>query len=351
MPAGEGCVNAPAVLIVGAGAMGMVLGYYLQRGGTQVCYLVRPGRVPAFAPPRALYCYDDHTLKPFEGYRVVDTVSAAAQESFDYVMVTLDGAASRSDDGTRVIGELGCAIRDRATVMTMGGVGVGLREHYLRTTGLPGSRLLNAALGLLAHQVSAKLPVRPPTDPERLAQAIVAYRHFPNRASLMLDSTHAAAARALAGLYGRNGLSRAVVMPPAMYGVMSNAAFPMLAASQLAGWPSISGLVAQRELWSLSCRAQREIAALPRFGWTGRVLGGVMGTRATAWLHRKIEAQCLPLDYQAFNRFHHGGKVHAQDVQVLRNCLAEGRQAGHRMRALGELLDRLVAHEGSIARH
>lgn len=52
-----------------------------------------------------------------------------------------------------------------------------------------------------------------------------------------------------------------------------------------------------------------------------------------------------PLDYQAFNRFHHGGKVHAQDVSALRDCLADGQRQGRKMTALKTLLDRLDRHD------
>ncbi|KQV14521.1 MULTISPECIES: hypothetical protein [unclassified Kitasatospora] len=56
----------------------------------------------------------------------------------------------------------------------------------------------------------------------------------------------------------------------------------------------------------------------------------------------------LPLDYQAFNRFYHGGKVHAQDVEGLRSCLAEGRRQGRPMAALQALLARLDAREAAV---
>ncbi|MEJ8305434.1 hypothetical protein [Saccharibacillus sacchari] len=50
----------------------------------------------------------------------------------------------------------------------------------------------------------------------------------------------------------------------------------------------------------------------------------------------------MPLDLQAFNRFHHGGKVREQDIQSLRESLADGLRAGRRMTALKKLLERTV---------
>src|SRR3546814_4008400 len=54
---------------------------------------------------------------------------------------------------------------------------------------------------------------------------------------------------------------------------------------------------------------------------------------------RMMVRNSMPLDYQAFNRFHHGGKVLAQDVEVLEHSLAVGRQKGREMPALAALLD------------
>lgn len=338
-------MSQPSVLIVGAGAMGMVNGYHLQLGGTQITYLVRPGRSEAFRAPRQLYCYDDHQLKTFDGYAVVDDVAALRGRVFDYVLVTLDGAASRTPESTAMFRALGEAIAGERTILIIGGVGVGLREHILDATRLPPQRVLNAALALLAHQGSAEMPVHAPTRAELRAQAAIAYHHFPNRASLFIDSSDPAAARTFIALYDRSGVSRCVMMNKTVAALMGNIAFPMLAVSEIAGWPKINELVANRELWHLGCRAQNEIAALPQFGWIGKLMSVVMNDFVSASLHRKVEKDSMPLDYQAFNRYHHGSKVHSQNVQVMRNCMELGRRQGRPMKALGALLDRLDAHQ------
>lgn len=61
----------------------------------------------------------------------------------------------------------------------------------------------------------------------------------------------------------------------------------------------------------------------------------------TAKIHLKMEQDMLPLDYQAFNRFHHGGKVKAQDVESIRNSIVEGELHYRQMKALKELLQRV----------
>jgi hypothetical protein len=64
---------------------------------------------------------------------------------------------------------------------------------------------------------------------------------------------------------------------------------------------------------------------------------------------RKVEKDSLPMDFQAFNRFHHGGKVQPQDIEVMQNCVADGERQGFAMSALKEVLARLDAHKKATA--
>lgn len=340
-------MNKPSVLIVGAGAMGMVNGYHLSLAGAQVSFLVRPARVDDFKPPQRLYCYDDATLKEFADYRVIGDIAEAGGQAFDYVLVTLDGATARSAEGAKLLCGIGAAIRPTQATLIMGGVGIGLREYYLQTTALPENRVLSGFLGLLSHQTTAVLPLHPPTDAALMAQASIAYHHFPNKISFYIESRYPDVARRFAELYNRCGISRCALMNPTLCHIITNSTFPMLAASEIAGWPKIADLVANKELWQLACRAQNEIIALPQHGWIGKAMRLIMTPGIGASMQRKLERDSLPLDYQSFNRFHHGGKVFAQDVQVMRNCLAEGQRQGRPMPALQQLLAQLAAHQAA----
>ena len=46
----------------------------------------------------------------------------------------------------------------------------------------------------------------------------------------------------------------------------------------------------------------------------------------------------LPLDYQAFNKFHHGGKVREQDIESLKACLKAGIKVDRKMASLEQLI-------------
>jgi hypothetical protein len=339
-------MSKPSVLIVGAGAVGLAVGYHLSLAGADITFLVRPGRKAAFAAPQQLYCYDDVALKTFAGYSVVESVAELAEQRFQFVMVTLDGYTSRTAEGTAMLRSLGDAIRATDAIVIMcGGFGIGLREHYLQAMRIAENRLLTGFTTILSHQSSANLPVHAPTDPAQVAKASICYKQPANRIGFRLETRNATAAKQFAALYNRCGVSRCGLMHPTLLNTVANAGFPMFAACELAGWPDdLATVVADKELWRLACRAQGEIIALPQNGWLGKLIALIMGPRVTANLHLSLEREMRPLDYQAFSRFHHGGKVHAQDVKALRDCLAEGQRQGRPMTALKELLRRLDEH-------
>jgi ketopantoate reductase len=333
-------MQTSSVLIVGAGAMGLVAGYHLNLGGAEVTFLVRPGRKETFSPPQRLYCYDDNSLRVFDNYQVIESI-AERSEVYDFVIVTLDGATTRGEAGTQVLRYIGQYVKGSKTIVLMGGVGIGLREHYLTTTELPESQIMGGFLGLLSHQTSANLPVIPPIKAELIQQCSVAYGHTLNNDGFLVENRYPEIAKRFKNLYDRCKVSRCGKLSVAMTRIITNSAFPFLGAADLAGWPKVADLVANRELWQLACNAQSEICSLPQHGWQGKLAGILLTPWISAKLQLKMERACLPLDYQAFNRFHHGGKVRAQDIEVMVNCLNSGQNQGHPMPALKELLRRL----------
>jgi hypothetical protein len=333
----------PSVLIVGAGALGVSTGYHLNLAGADVTFLVRENRLAALSRPQTLYCYDDGQLKIFSAYRTASELGVLAQTRFDFVLVTLDGASCRSAEGTKLLAGIADLIRGSEAVIIICGVGV--RGHYLNTTGLPENRILEGTLASLAYQVDrVTLPLHPPTDPALLAQAAFAYHHFKGVPGFMLAAKPRAAAEAFAALYNGSRASKAVVMKAELYAIVSSAFFPATAICDLAGWPAANGINANKELMRLGSGAMREMIALPEHGWIGQLIAPLLQTPALKWLLTKMYQASIPLDFHAFNRFHHGGKVRAQDLQVMQNCLASGLAQGRKMPALGELVVRYDRH-------
>lgn len=327
-----------AVLVVGAGALGVVTGYHLALAGAEITFLVRPGRLKDLQKPQQLYCFDNNETRGFSAYSSIASADEAAQKQYDFLLLTLDGASCRSEEGQALLQSLGEAIRPGDAVLVVCGMDV--REHCREMMGLPGERVLEGTQRMLSYQVDrANMPVHPPTDPGRVAEADFAYRHTGGNDGFTIVSEPSAAARPFADLYNRCGVSRCRSMGRGMYTMFTRSFFPVIAIYERAGWPDAAALVEQRELLTLGARAMSEILSLPEHGWRGKLASLVMGPKALAKTLTSMERDCLPMDYTAFNRFHHGGKVREQNLQVMRRCAEAGRAAGRPMPALTEIIE------------
>lgn len=336
-------MSKPSVLIVGAGALGITTGYHLCLAGVTTNFLVRPNRLQTLQSPQVLYCYDDSQLKQYSDYQAVDSVAAAAKQKFHFVLVTLDGATCLGTEATTLLQALGDAIRDTAAIVLVCGIGV--REHCRQVMQLPEDRIVEGTMAMLSYQVDrVTLPVNPPTDPDQLAQASIAYGHVGKNTGFMIADKPAKPAQDFAALYNGCGISRCNVVNNTMYTMLTSSIFPLLAVFDLAGWPDARTLAGNKELMSLGTKAIKETMRLPQHGWQGK-LGSLMINRfLLARYNAKMERDCLPVDYSAFNKFHHGGKVRDQDIQVMRQCAESGKAQGKSMPALNEILRRYEAH-------
>ncbi|MCX7864817.1 MAG: hypothetical protein N2423_07270 [Novosphingobium sp.] len=333
----------PSVLIVGAGALGVVTGYHLHLAGARVSFLVRPGRLPALAEPQRLYCYDDHQLKVFSDYRAFASVDEAAAGDHDWVIVTMDGATCRGEEATALLRELGAAMQGGKGVAVISGVGV--RDHCRDVMGLADERVIEGTMGLLSYQTDrVTLPLNPPTDPDKLAQASFAYHHMGRNPGFMIVNRPGTVARAFAALYDRSGVSKCRIVPERLYRTFTSSIFAVMAMFDLAGWPQARDMAKNRELMALGAAAMREIMRLPEHGIMGWIASLMVSPGRLAKNNLRMEQLCLPVDYSAFNKFHHGGKVREQDMGVLRRCLASGKAQGRSMPALEELLGRYERH-------
>ncbi|KHK90246.1 ketopantoate reductase family protein [Novosphingobium malaysiense] len=332
----------PSVLIVGAGALGLVTGYHLALAGAQVTYLVRPNRMAALADPQLLYCYDDHQLKSFADYRACASVEDATQSEHDFVIVTMDGATCRGEEATALLRDLGHAIRTTNAIAVISGVGV--LDYCKDVLGLPSDRVMEGTMGILAYQCDrTKMPIIPPTDAGKLSQASLAYRHVGKNPGFMAIKPPKRSARAFAELYNQCGVSRCAVMDAKLFATFASSIFVTMAMFDLAGWPDAATLARDEELMTLGARATKEVMRLSRHGVAGKLGSLLVSAKSLARTNAKMERDCLPVDYSAFNAFHHGGKVRQQDLAYLQACLNAGTREGRAMPALTELVRRYEA--------
>ncbi|MGW3943702.1 ketopantoate reductase family protein [Streptomyces phaeochromogenes] len=334
--------STPQVLLVGAGAMGVISGYHLQLAGAEVTFLVRPGRVKELSRPRRLYSYDDASLKLFSGYSVLSDVSEVGKRSYDYVIVTLDGASSRSAEGTELLNRLGAAVRETSATVIFGGVGFGLREHVLDALGLAEERVVSGQLGALAHQVaSAGLPVHPPTDAELLTQADMAYRHLGKMGFAMEDRFSAAAAR-FKSLYDACGVSRCEIIDHMQLQLHVALILPTFAAGELMGWPPAAQYADHKDIWDLAVETAREITSVDEYGPAGQAVATQLSDHSLTRTVMAYEEQAVPLDWHEFSAFHHGGKVAQQDLELLRDHVTAGERQGKPTSASRQLIAALT---------
>ncbi|MFF4020904.1 hypothetical protein [Streptomyces sp. NPDC001714] len=81
------------------------------------------------------------------GYRVISDVSEVADQTYEYGIVTLDGASSYSVEGTTLLNHLGDAVRERSDTVVIGGIAV----PGDRPTGRP--RWASAPVAPLDHDI------------------------------------------------------------------------------------------------------------------------------------------------------------------------------------------------------
>ena len=132
--------------------------------------------------------------------------------------------------------------------------------------------------------------------------------------------------------------------------MITESPFAIFTASELMGWPPAASLAKNKPLWRLTVKAVQEVVRLKHRGWRGKVAGIMLTRSVVAKIWGSIEKASRPLDFQAFNAFHHGGKVGKQDIELMEACVTQGERNGQSMASLKRLLAMLAAHRTSGSR-
>ncbi|KAH8654161.1 hypothetical protein BGZ61DRAFT_374005 [Ilyonectria robusta] len=334
------------ILIVGAGSMGVIVGYHLSLAGSNVTFLARPYQIQALERPQTLYCYDDNELKEFNGYNWITDPTRIIGADYDYIFVTLDGASLRNETGQRLVKTIGEAARGTNTKVILGSVFINLRSWFLQISGIGDEQIINGFLAIHAYSTKAvTLPTNSPTDPDLISEADLAYSDRLGQ-GLVLDDSSPGVANGFAEIYNASGVSSCVILPAVELALLSNPMFAVFAACELTNWPKFRDISSEGELWSLTVAAVKEIQRLSIHGEPGQQAARQTTEDEFAASLAAREKQMLPLDWQAFNRYHHGAKVNAQDREHLHACQEIGETDGKPMSALRELLQRVEARQG-----
>ena len=328
------------ILIVGAGAMGIIMGKLLQAGGAEISYLVRPNRLEKLSRPQLLYSFDDHRLSSFTGYELLTDAMQITRDRYDFVVFTIDGIALRSEEGQALVRRIGEIARGTRTKVLIGTMGVDLRKKFLELSGLDPAQVFNGGLYILVYQADrVTLPLHPPTDAQLLAQADFAHRQAAPM-GFFVDESAREAAHEFASLWEASGTSQCVVLSEEAFSTQVPAVFALFVACDIMGWPSWRLMHTDPDLWELAAEATREIQGLSINGETGKQAQKTTTAQGLIDMWRSLEEETLPADLLEFNRFHHGGKVFEQDIELLKDCVALGHAEGKPMAALEQLIER-----------
>lgn len=332
------------VLIVGAGSMGIIMGYLLQLSGAEVTFLIRPHRAEALGHPQKLYSYNDNQLKTYTGYKLITSPSEMLGAGYDYIVITLDGAALRNEVGQALVKAIGEAVRGTTTKVILGTVFIDIRSWFLKAADLESEQVVSGQLVIHIYPTSAvTLPMRAPTDEKLLVQADQAYTDCLGPGMTLGDGS-LAAANDFAQLWNASGVSTCNVVSEEQFSLNTSSMFPILAVCELLDWPSFQNLDTTNPLWSLAVAAVKEIQGLGIHGTLGQQAAAATTEAGIAQVFAGIEKLMLPMDWPAFNHYHHGAKVNAQDRELLRVCIAMGEAEGKPVVAIKDLLQRVEHH-------
>jgi hypothetical protein len=333
------------ILIVGAGSMGIITGYHLGLAGAETTYLVRANREEQLNRPQILYCYNDNQLKEYRGYTYITDPLEMIGAAYDYIVITLDAVALRNEAGQSLVETIGRAVRGTETKVILGAFFLNGRDWFVDKSGIAAEQVTNGLLGVMSYSPKAvTLPVHAPTNPELIAKADLAYIHTFDF-GFIVDDSSPVVANGFAEIYNASLVSRCVSKPSMQYAAEFNPYFVVLVACELMGWPRLQDIDQTTELWQLTVAALKEVQRLSVHGELGQqAASGTtesnLAAGLTAW-----EQASLPLDLQAFNRYHHGAKVNAQDHQALKDFVAYGEAEGQPMSALKKFIQRVEHHK------
>ncbi|GIH78228.1 ketopantoate reductase family protein [Planobispora longispora] len=320
--------TAPAIGIVGAGSVGVNTAYDLTRAGAKVTFLVRPHRQEQLCRPQAMFSYETNTLDRFSGYDVITDPTELAGQKFDFLIVTLDAASLHAEAGLRLVKEIGRAFCGTNTGVILAAIGIGVRPWFIRESGLPEEQVVMGNTGALIHEVAAaNLPIDPSVDAELLSQADYAFKHL-GPAGFFIDDSAPKLADAFAAVYSGGGIRAAAIGAESETAIGVAVLAPILAWGLL-DYQSLDELDASNDEWQLGVNSMREIQQLSVFGPTGQAAAEQTTPEGVLQMFRQMTQLSKPLDFAAFNAYHHGGKVNQQDLDFLddarRRADAEGR--------------------------
>ena len=311
--------------MVGAGAVGLVYGRHLQRGGADVTFYVRPKYVEETRNGFAMYNLN-HSRQPsrFEGFEVISTLEEVAAQAWDQIWLCVSSTALLGDWLEPFLAASGSAV----VVSLQPGL---FDQDRLRE--LIGSQRL--VTGLISFS-SWKAPL-PGSD--RL-EAGYAYWH-PPLAQSRFDGPQAAAV--VAAL-------KAGQCPAAVGGAVSSSTrgsavlLPIIAAMEIGGWTFRALRAPEQSTMAAAGIREATIISCKKAGLSNGPVGLIARPLVVSGLSR-LAPRIAPFDIETFFQIHFT-KVGDQTLQALSDWIEEGARTGLSTAALASLREALIRSRG-----
>lgn len=319
---------------MGAGAVGQVYGYHLQRGGARVSFLVKEKYADEARAGFTLYPLDrSRRWRPvrFDGFGVHAGLDGIAGRRWDQVWLCVSSTALRGD----WLGPFLDAVAD-AELLVM--LQPGLEDRELLAARFPVERLVAGMIALIAFQ--APLPGHDAPDPPG-----VAYWLPPGAPSPFGGSGHLVGGVVDALRLG--GCPAVEIEDVALRTAVGAAAMmPLIVGLEIAGW-SLSALRAHPVLETAAAAARQAMAVAaahhgaPAPAARNLVRPGLL--RPVVPLLPRI----FPFDLETYLRYHFT-KVGDQTRQMLAAWSARGRAVGLPVDAVEALAGKLAERDRQI---
>ena len=327
-------MSAPAILIVGAGAVGQAYALGLQRAGARVSFFVKPHHVDALQkgiPVQEVGLLSVGPLEDLSDVELLTDWSEVAERSFHSIWLAVDGTALLGDWLEQM-----AAARGRAAVVAFQ-AGVGGRKRLLSV--IPDDELAMGMIPFLSWWApldpDAELPAFDPPAPPRMRVWHPPLMRTPlsGAAGLVTD---------LVQLLRAGGLPATVVDNAAAAGSMGSAVLlPIIAGLELAGW-SLKRFASGSEpaLVMKAVQQARPIAAASQGVQASRLVDALLLRPALLRLGARVAPWFVPLDLETYLRVHFT-KVGAQTAHTLRVLIDTAAERGMDAAALSTLSGQL----------
>jgi len=323
-------------LIIGAGALGSAVGLRLQEAGTALTFLAKREHAERLSRPQFFHHEPDSRGSALSDFDVIYDLNEASPNEIDWVILALNGAILKSSEGRDLLAGLGAHFADSEATLLLCSVGLGLIEFVQQASQWSPERCIQGTLAHYVYQTHM-------SDGNNTDKRTVDYRSFklPGAPSFILSDQPEKASAEFQALYDDSPQNPCARLPNDLFQLNTTLFLPHMLVCDIAGWPASDELVKMPDLWSLYCEASREIMSLPIFGASGEsMLQNGSNDELAAQLLARTEA-LKPFDIDAFNRFHHGGKMKAQNELMFADCIEHALKQGIKMPSCQQLRDQI----------